>query len=120
MTTSLQTRVGQLVRLLSSDRVGEAGAAAQALNRTLATAGIDIYWLANVVEGALAEQPTLVPLDGDGGDWKSIARFCLSHRDALPERDAEFVASILRYRTLTPKQHAWLTDIRERIGRRRR
>jgi hypothetical protein len=120
MSTPLHTRVGQLVRLLSSDQVGEAGAAALALNRAINAAGRDIYWLAEIVEAALPDAPALVPLDDDCGDWKSVARFCLSHRDALPERDAEFVASILRYRTLTPKQHAWLTDIRERIGRRRR
>jgi hypothetical protein len=48
--TRVTTRVGQLIRLLSSDKPGEAGAAAQALNRTLATAGLDVHDLARVVE----------------------------------------------------------------------
>jgi hypothetical protein len=46
-------RIGQLIRLLSSDHLGEAGAAAQALNRTLASAGLDIHKLADVVETGL-------------------------------------------------------------------
>ncbi|MCW2218316.1 hypothetical protein M2232_001848 [Bradyrhizobium japonicum] len=46
-------RIGQLIRMLSSDQPGEVGAAAQALNRTLASAGLDIHALANVVEAGL-------------------------------------------------------------------
>jgi hypothetical protein len=46
-------RIGQLIRMLSSDHPGEAGAAAAALNRTLASAGLDIHALATVVETQL-------------------------------------------------------------------
>jgi hypothetical protein len=46
-------RIGQLIRMLSSDQPGEASAAAQALNRTLVSAGLDIHELANVVEAGL-------------------------------------------------------------------
>jgi hypothetical protein len=46
-------RIGQLIRLLSSDHPGEAGAAAQALNRTLTSAGLDIHELAKVAEVGL-------------------------------------------------------------------
>jgi hypothetical protein len=46
-------RIGQLLRLMSSDQEGEAGAAAQALNRTLTAAGLDIHQLAEVVEAGL-------------------------------------------------------------------
>jgi hypothetical protein len=46
-------RIGQLLRMLSSDQPGEAGAAAQALNRTLTSAGLDIHELAKVVETGL-------------------------------------------------------------------
>ena len=58
-TTETTTRLGQLIRLLSSDQPGEAGAAAQALNRTLATAGLDIHDLAKVVEVGLQLPRTL-------------------------------------------------------------
>lgn len=43
-------RIGQLIRLLSSDQLGEAGAAAQALNRALRSAGLDIHELAAAAE----------------------------------------------------------------------
>jgi hypothetical protein len=46
-------RIGQLIRMLSSDQPGEVGAAAQALNRTLASAGVDIHAIADVVESGL-------------------------------------------------------------------
>ncbi len=57
-------RIGKLVRLLSSDRPGEAGAAAAALNRTLEAGGLDIHSFADLVEAALPKQPeqtTLFP-----------------------------------------------------------
>jgi hypothetical protein len=52
-------RIGQLIRMLASDQAGEAGAAAQALNRTLASAGLDIHKLAELVETGLlpSKQP---------------------------------------------------------------
>jgi hypothetical protein len=56
MSTSISPtnrRIGQLIRMLSSDHPGEAGAAAQALNKTLASAGLDIHKLAEVVERGL-------------------------------------------------------------------
>jgi hypothetical protein len=59
MTTPFRTRVGQLVRLLSSDQVGEAGAAAQALHRAIVSAGLDIHRLAEIVEAGL---PTRMPI----------------------------------------------------------
>jgi hypothetical protein len=46
-------RIGQLLRMLSSDQPGEAGAAAAALNRTLVAVGLDIHKLADVVETGL-------------------------------------------------------------------
>jgi hypothetical protein len=46
-------RIGQLIRLLSSDQPGEAAAAAGALTRTLNQAGLDIHKLADVAETGL-------------------------------------------------------------------
>ncbi len=59
-------RIGQLLRLTSSPNEGEAAAAAQALNRTLTSAGLDIHELAKVVETGLrmpvpTEQPRRRP-----------------------------------------------------------
>jgi hypothetical protein len=49
-TSPTSRRIGQLIRLLSSDQQGEA---ARALNRTLVSAGLDIHKLAEVVERGL-------------------------------------------------------------------
>jgi hypothetical protein len=46
-------RIGQLIRMLSSDQPGEVTAAAQALNRALGAAGLDIHELAKVAETGL-------------------------------------------------------------------
>jgi hypothetical protein len=50
---AMSRRIGQLIRLLSSDQPGEAAAAAQALNRALASAGLDMHELAKVAESQL-------------------------------------------------------------------
>jgi hypothetical protein len=55
MMDPTKRRVGQLVRLLSSDKPGEVNAAAAALNRTLATAGLDIHQLADIIEAGLPQ-----------------------------------------------------------------
>jgi hypothetical protein len=55
MREEVTRRIGQLIRLLSSDHQGEAGAAAQALNRTLTSAGLDIHELAKLAENGLRQ-----------------------------------------------------------------
>jgi hypothetical protein len=62
----LTRRIGQLIRMLSSDQDGERAAAGQALNRTLASAGLDIHDLAKLAETGLRlpvspEQPRRRP-----------------------------------------------------------
>jgi hypothetical protein len=63
-------RIGQLIRMLSSDQPGEAGAAAQALNRTLVSAGLDIHRLADVVE----KQLTKVEPASSSGEYSPVRR----------------------------------------------
>ncbi len=113
MGAPLPMRVGQLVRLLSSDKAGEVVAAAAALNRTLAGVGLDIHDLAAVVEAGLGVP--LVP-DDSGEDWRSIARFCRRRPDRLAEKEAGFVETILQYRAPpTERQLKWLHDIYGRL-----
>ena len=50
-------RIGQLIRMLSSDQPGEVAAAGQALNKTLTSAGLDIHKLADVVVAGLQFPP---------------------------------------------------------------
>ena len=58
---ALRRRIGQLIRLLSSDQPGEAAAAAQALNRALTSAGLDIHELAELAESGLPDEPVKRP-----------------------------------------------------------
>jgi hypothetical protein len=66
----LTRRLGQLVRMLASDQPGEVANAAEALNRTLASAGLDIHDLAKLAEtGACA---CLYRPSSHGGDHRSL------------------------------------------------
>ena len=51
MTPDLAARAAKLIRLLASDRDGEALGAARALQRTLVAAGSNLNGLADAVEG---------------------------------------------------------------------
>ena len=51
---STSRRIGQFIRLLGSDQPGEVSAAAHAPNRTLISAGLDLYKLADAVETQLS------------------------------------------------------------------
>jgi hypothetical protein len=111
----LATKIGRLLRLLlGTDNAGETVAAAAALRRVLFAAGLDHHDLAAAVEAGL--RVPLVPLDDNyEEEWKSIARYCCLHSDALSENETQFVRNILKYRKLTEKQMDWLTDIEARL-----
>src|SRR5258708_1189828 len=116
MTTPFPALVGQLVRLmLSTDKPGETVAAADAIRRTLASAGLDLYGVGDGMGGGL--RGPLVPDDG-GEDWKSVALFCRHHRDRLGGKETEFIETILQYRrSPSERQLRWLSDIHERVRR---
>jgi hypothetical protein len=54
-------RIGQLIRMLSSDQPGEVTAAGQALVKTLTAAGLDIHEPARVAETELRLPPSEQP-----------------------------------------------------------
>jgi hypothetical protein len=54
-------RIGQLIRMLSSDQPGEVAAAAQAINKTLTSAGLDIHALAQIAEAGLVSPAPTMP-----------------------------------------------------------
>jgi hypothetical protein len=58
ITNPTSRRIGQLIRMLSSDQPGEVTAAGQALVKTLSAAGLDIHELARVAETELRLPPT--------------------------------------------------------------
>ncbi len=117
MTTPLPVRAAQLIKLmLSSDQAGEVAGAAMALNRAITARGMDIHQFAHVIEAALVDAPSLVPLDDHCSNWKAVALFCRHHRDRLGGKETEFIETILQYRrSPSEKQLQWLNDIRDRL-----
>jgi hypothetical protein len=57
VTRPAGARLGKLIRLLASDKPGEVAATAQAIERTLRSAGLDFHSLASVVERQLDLAP---------------------------------------------------------------
>ena len=116
-------RVGQLLRLLSSDRDGEALAAVRALARELKSANADFHDLAD----RLAEGPTPAARASSrapaNDDWRGAARWCASHGDGLNAREQQFIDDMAgkarRANTLTERQESWLWAIHDRLKRRR-
>jgi hypothetical protein len=128
ISSTAASRIGQLVRLLGSDRNGEIVAAATALQRTLRNAGADLHYLADVAERAL-QQPAIPPPpapddDQDDEDVADLVRFCaLSENYAqLTDRERGFVGNmhaLLRRQggafAPSEKQANWLHHIADRL-----
>jgi len=124
LASSTASRIGQLVRLLGSDRSGEVVAAAAAIKRTLFVAGTDIHHLADIAERGLQSRPPIAPqLElADNGDVAAMIRFCINSRERLNDREVGFVRN-MHHRLLlvgdgftpTEKQVAWLLGIHQRL-----
>jgi hypothetical protein len=115
MTNNIAFRVGQLVRLmLGTDKSGEIVAAAAALKRTLATAGLDHFALATAIQTRLQAIPALAEPEPEPElePWQGTAQWCFERRDCLNPTDAAFIANIMK-RTAppSPRQDKWLNDI---------
>jgi hypothetical protein len=128
LPSSTASRIGQLVRLLGSDRSGEIVAAAAAIKRTLAGAGTDIHHLGDVVDRGLqhhvppAAPQHRAPVDDD--DIAAIIRFCAFPGNRLNERERDFIQSLGRSVLQigdnfepSEKQLAWLMGIYQRLRR---
>jgi hypothetical protein len=115
-------KLGKLIRLLGSDRDGEVVAAAQALQRTLKSAGADLHTLADLVEKpnghglSEADMKRIYSAGFEAGlrkaedaqhgpeafrdiggrvTWQSMALYCQQHSDRLREdRHKEFVGDM--------------------------
>jgi hypothetical protein len=122
-STTYAERVGQLIRMLGSDREGERHAALGALNRTLKSAGLDFHVIANAIEplndqldfhaemtriydaGLAASVSntektssldfnTFRDIDGKV-TWQTMALYCQENRDQLrQDNHKEFVADM--------------------------
>jgi hypothetical protein len=75
-------QIGKLVRLLASDRDGEALAAVRAIRRSLAAAGLDIHALADAVDGASLQPSQHPPVPAPPAPTRR------AHRGARDVKDA--------------------------------
>jgi hypothetical protein len=116
-------RLGQLIRLLASDRDGEVVAAARALSRTLTSVGADFHTLADVIERpspAALELPA--PRPEAAGPADAVWLRC-HHWSRLNEKEQGFIFQMMNWRGApTERQSVWLRSIVERMpgGQRRR
>jgi hypothetical protein len=126
LESSAATRIGALVRLLSSDKAGEVLASARAINRTLESAGADIHHLADVVEHGLTHPalapPTPTEAEDDHEEVAAMLHFCVLWIDQLDGREADFIRSMRRYQARfgadfepSQKQVKWLLSIYYRL-----
>jgi hypothetical protein len=116
-------RIGQLIRLLASDKDGEVVAAARALGRTLNGVGADFHLLADLIERpspAALELPAPRPESAGPADAAWLHRHYWSH---LSEKERGFILQMMNWRGApTERQRQWLRSIVERMsaGQRRR
>lgn len=127
ISSTAASRIGQLVRLLGSDRNGEIISAATALQRTLRNAGADLHYLADVAERAL-QQPAIPPPapddDQDDEDDADLVCYCALPENyaKLTDRERGFVgnmhALLRRHGSAfapSEKQANWLHHIADRL-----
>jgi hypothetical protein len=119
---SIALRLGQLVRLLASDRDGEVVAAARALGRTLNGVGADFHLLADLIERpsrAALELPSPRPESAGSADAAWLHRH---HWSRLSEKEQGFILQMMNWRGApTERQSVWLCSIVKRVsGQRRR
>jgi hypothetical protein len=141
---TLEQRLADCIRLLSSDKDGDIIAAAHGLRRMLESAGTDIHGLANAIEnlGKSAEvskdqlrkvwdaavQHTENRLHGaddfrstDGKPtWQAVALFCQRNKQRLNRSTYDFVdkmaAQTVFGREPTENQHKYLFALFLRLG----
>lgn len=113
LTPRVVERLGQLILLLSSPHDGEKVAACGAIARTLATAGLDLHALADIVRRAAAGEG----LSKKEASPQADAAWCLRVGAAtLSARERKFLQDIARARyPLSDRQRAWLAAIAARL-----
>jgi hypothetical protein len=123
LASSTAVRMGQLVRMLGSDKSGEVVAAAAAINRTLSVAGLDLHQFADLIARGLQQAPRALPPREDELSIPDVVAFCSFPGHPLTERERDFIRNleirVCRYGTVVPtiKQRAWLNNIYQRLQR---
>jgi hypothetical protein len=112
---SIGPRLGQLVRLLGSDKDGEALAACRALGRTLASVGQDFHALAATIERP--EPAAQVHYECDPRADASARWLAEHHMHRLTAKEQSFVRDMLAWSGQpTERQRQWLRSIVERVS----
>ena len=130
----IRKKVALLVPRLASDFEGEVFATVRAISRTLAGGGGDLHDLAEVIR--TERQPVRVPPPNSTyrprppgppstptSDWRTIRSHCeFRGYGPLSERDIEFLDGLAaaNRQHLSPRQQAWLGDIKAKLGMGRR
>jgi hypothetical protein len=121
LSTDTARRVGQLLRLLASDKDGEVIGAARAIQRVLGAAGADLHVLGDVVERGLAPVPP--PPSSPPAPPRPtqstviLARRCAGQSWRLTPKERGFIDSMETWHGApTEKQRAWLFAIARRLG----
>ncbi len=113
---SIAPRIGQLIRMLGSDRDGEVLAATRALGRVLKSVGQDFHALAETVETSAhaVPAPHAAPTQGNDLNWRVVAKQLLANGSLSP-REREFVTHMTQWRGRpTERQRNWLHALMER------
>jgi hypothetical protein len=126
IATAIRPMLPNLVRMLGSDKDGEALDAARALKRVLKAHGADFHTLAALIE-APSPSPSSSFRDGsfrdsddeeDDLDWEVMVDICVAHLDRFREKEQQFLESMQRWRgEPTEKQLGWLVALFERVRR---
>ena len=118
--SAMTARAGQFVRLLGSDRDGEALNAVRALGKLLASHGKDWHWLADVADRHLLALPTGARAEAHRPPWQLHAEDLLQRGGAgLSPAERKFLIGMAHWRgNPTVKQATWLDDIAESLGAR--
>ena len=105
--------IAKLIRLLGSDKDGEARGAVYAIRRLLRANKHDLHDLAAIIERA---RPPAPPTD-NLPPWRLMVAACDAHAHKLPPRDRAFIRSLQRWHgDLSAKQKSWLADIFEKVA----
>jgi hypothetical protein len=105
--TTIAPKISSLIPLLGSDQDGEVVATARAIKRVLATANLDLYDLAKVLQVPPTAPPPQRP------DWRRMATWLRDNDHGhLSDGERKFVWDMtLRRSEPTGRQYDWLLAI---------
>lgn len=118
---SVAPRLALLIPRLASQHDGEAVATVRAIERILASAGLDLHDVARAIAAPAAPDAIAAPTrqPSQSGDWRRLAAWCRDHDGGrLTQKQRAFVADMVTWRgEPTAPQAEWLRAIADRLRR---